>query len=101
VELYRRKVENLHEALGQPETRTQDVEAIRPLIERITLCPTEKGFQVELVGEIPNVLAISNGLDPNALIERHRSTTRVAGFYDLRGRRPDRPATIPRSVRTS
>ena len=52
AELYRRKVENLYEALTDPATRAQAIEMSRGLVERVVVRPVDKGFEVELIGEI-------------------------------------------------
>jgi site-specific DNA recombinase len=48
---YREKVAALHELLADETTRTEAVEIIRSLIDRIILWPAESGaLEVELVG---------------------------------------------------
>ncbi len=58
AELYRRKVENLHEALSDPATHTEAIEILRGLVERVVMHPIDKGFEVELVGEIANMVKL-------------------------------------------
>ena len=73
--LYRRKVEHLHEALQDPAIRTEALELIRPLIERVIMRPVKDGFEIELVGAIANMLRLSqapstepkNGTKPAAI----------------------------------
>ena len=62
AEVYRRKVENLHEALADPGARDEALGLLRGLIERIELQPIEDGFEIELTGEIAHMVALS--LDP-------------------------------------
>ena len=52
AELYRRKVADLQSALAEPGTRTEALEILRGLVERVVLHPVEKGFEIELIGEI-------------------------------------------------
>jgi hypothetical protein len=58
AEIYRRKVEHLAEALKRPEDRHQAAEAIRGLIERVTLTPGRKRGQIDatLHGELGTIL---------------------------------------------
>ena len=58
AELYRRKVENLHEALAGPATRVEANDILRGLVERVVMRPIDKGFEVELVGEIANMVKL-------------------------------------------
>ena len=59
AEIYRRKVENLHEALADPGARDEALGLLRGLIERIELEPIEDGFEIELTGEIARMVALS------------------------------------------
>ncbi len=63
AEIYRRKVETLHEALAEPQTRDEALGLLRGLVERIDVHPIEGGFEIELIGEIAPVVELS--LDPN------------------------------------
>ncbi|MGA7072569.1 hypothetical protein [Bradyrhizobium sp.] len=51
--IYRKKVERLTEARNTPEDRNEAAEAIRPLIETITLRPGPNGGEIDanLYGE--------------------------------------------------
>ena len=60
--LYRRKVEQLHEALADPSVRDEALSILRGLIEGVVMHPQENGFTVELVGEIANMVGLA--LDP-------------------------------------
>jgi site-specific DNA recombinase len=59
--LYRERVAKLHAALANPESRTEALELVRSLIDRVELRPAEGGFHVELVGEIANMVTLSAG----------------------------------------
>jgi DNA invertase Pin-like site-specific DNA recombinase len=52
AEVYRRKVADLQSALAEPGTQTEALEILRGLIEKVVLHPVEKGFEIELIGEI-------------------------------------------------
>jgi hypothetical protein len=52
AELYRRKVADLQSALANPESRSEALAILRGLVERVVLHPIEKGFEIELIGEI-------------------------------------------------
>ncbi len=62
AELYQQQIENLRDSLASLDTRTEALEVIRSLIERIVLHPVENGFEIELVGEIANMVALANGI---------------------------------------
>jgi len=59
AELYRRKVERLIETLGNPENRTEAATALRALIEKIVVTPTERRGEhhVRLFGDLEVILA--------------------------------------------
>jgi hypothetical protein len=80
AEIYRRKVETLHEALAEPQTRDEALGILRGLVERIEVHPIEGGFEIELIGEIARMVELS--LDPNgtkkaALDERTACSVKV------------------------
>jgi site-specific DNA recombinase len=52
AEIYRRKVADLQTALADLQARTEALEILRGLIDRVVLHPADKGFEIELVGEI-------------------------------------------------
>ena len=53
AEIYRKKVGSLQEALSDPETRSEAIEILRGLIERVAVSAAEGGFTIELVGRSP------------------------------------------------
>jgi len=59
AEIYARKVARLAEALGHPDARDEAADAIRGLIEKITLSPGAKRGQLEatLYGDLGTILA--------------------------------------------
>ncbi|EME67517.1 DNA recombinase, partial [Paramagnetospirillum caucaseum] len=58
-ELFRRKVEDLQEALREPETTTQAALALRGLIDRIRLVPVNGALEIELEGARAALLALA------------------------------------------
>ena len=60
AELYRDKVGKLHQSLNDPETRTEAAEILRTLIEKIKVQPLDDGFEIELIGEIANMVNLAS-----------------------------------------
>jgi DNA invertase Pin-like site-specific DNA recombinase len=56
AEIYRRKVADLQAALAEPATQTEALEILRGLIKRVVLHPAGDGFEIEIVGEIANMV---------------------------------------------
>ncbi len=79
AELYRRKVENLHEALADPAARTEAVEILRGLVDGIYLHPIDGGFEIELVGEIAKMIELSAGAESSPFDPYRSSVKVVAG----------------------
>jgi site-specific DNA recombinase len=77
-DVYREKISQLHDALAEPQDREEAVGILRGLIEKISVRPTGKGrsFEVELVGEIANMVALSPGAE-TAQKEPYRSSVKV------------------------
>ena len=63
AEIYRKKVERLAEALGQPAERDEAADAVRGLIERVTLFPGAKRGEMSatLHGEFGTILEWISG----------------------------------------
>ncbi len=57
--LYRRKVEALREALADDQTHTEALGILRSLIEAVLIHPIEVGYEIELVGEIANMVDVA------------------------------------------
>ncbi len=55
------KVDDLHKTLAEPATRPEAIEILRGLVERVVLYPIEGGFEIELVGEIANMVKLPAG----------------------------------------
>jgi site-specific DNA recombinase len=58
AQVYRAKVERLHEALADPGLRDEALGILRGLIERVVIHPAEDGLQVEIVGEIVKMVEL-------------------------------------------
>jgi site-specific DNA recombinase len=76
AQLYREKVAQLHLALADPAMRAEALELIRKLIERVEVHPAERGFRIDLVGEIANMVQLSAGAE-NLRSEAERSSVKV------------------------
>ena len=64
--LYRRKIEARHASLNHPDSRTEAAEIIRGLVERIKVRNFQGGFEIELVGEIVNMIDAAQPVPHNA-----------------------------------
>ncbi len=77
AEVYRQKVDNLHEALNQEDTRLEAADALRNLIEEIRLVPEDGKLNIELYGELAALIGLANK-DPRSA-DRGLQVTLVAG----------------------
>jgi site-specific DNA recombinase len=59
-ELYRQKIEKLHETLNQKDIQSEASEAIRCLIDEIRLSPDDGNLKIELYGDLAGMLALAN-----------------------------------------
>ena len=76
AEIYRKKVGSLQDALADPATKTEALEILRGLIERVAVTAAADGFTIELVGEIANMVRLSTGAE-SLEIEPYRSSVKV------------------------
>ena len=78
AELYRRKVEELRDAIEDDETRDEALEILRGFIDRVTIKPLDHGFEIEIVGDLAKMIAApkSGASEP---IENESSVKVVAG----------------------
>lgn len=65
AEVYRSKVEKLHEALAESEAHDEALDLLRGLVERIDMNPVEGGFEIALTGDIARMMALSISDDKN------------------------------------
>ncbi|WP_431197664.1 recombinase family protein [Shimia thalassica] len=59
-DLYHSKVSNLANALNAPEARAEAAEALRSLIDKVVLTPTEDGYDINLHGDLAGILALAS-----------------------------------------
>ena len=78
AEIYRKKVENLAEALNAEDTRREAGEIIRGLIDEIRLVPDGDELRIHLKGELAEMLALSTNQKPGTRGSGLK-TTLVAG----------------------
>ncbi len=84
-ELYRRKVEHLHDSLDQEDTKTEAAEILRSLVEHINVRNTDEGFEIELEGQIVNMIQAAQSLahkgktasNKAASLKNHQSSVKV------------------------
>ncbi len=57
--IYRERVADLHASLQHPECRDGAIDALRTLIERVTVAPAEDGHRVELLGAMAGLLSLA------------------------------------------
>jgi hypothetical protein len=60
AELYRQKVVALQETLRDPKLRDEALDLLRNLIDLVAMRPIEKGFEIELVGDIAHMVEFAN-----------------------------------------
>jgi site-specific DNA recombinase len=85
AEVYRQKVAALQDALADPATRTEALEILRSLIDRVEIRAAESGFAIELVREIANMVRLSAGAE-SLTKEPYRSSVKLVagrGFEPL------------------
>jgi DNA invertase Pin-like site-specific DNA recombinase len=85
AELYREQVNELHVALNDPGARTEAATILRGLIDRISVIKGEKGFELELTGNIVKLVGLPGGEVPASF---ESSVRVVAGRRRLRARQP-------------
>lgn len=61
AQVYRRQVEQLQQALDQPEIRDEAVQVLRRLIEHVSIRPVDNGLEIEIVGEIAKMVELGTG----------------------------------------
>jgi site-specific DNA recombinase len=59
-ELYRQKIDRLHETLNQEDVQSEASEVIRSLIDEIRLMPDDGSLKIELYGDLAGMLALAN-----------------------------------------
>ncbi len=82
AELYRRKVESLRQLLVDPVTRDEAIELLRSLVDHVAVRATENGFEVDLVGDITNMLKLPADAE-SSNIEPYASSVKVVAEEGL------------------
>ena len=59
-ELYRQKIDRLHETLNQEDVQSEASEVLRSLIDEIGLSPDNDSLKIELYGDLAGMLALAN-----------------------------------------
>jgi site-specific DNA recombinase len=59
ADLYRERVERLHLELNRPELRPEAAEALRALIDEVRLIPEDGHLEIELVGDLAELLSLA------------------------------------------
>ncbi len=87
AELCRAKVADLHLALADPNSRTEAIEIIRSLIERVDVRPARgKEIEIELTGDIVSMLGLGLDASPDhkktapkgaAVLAMHQSSVKA------------------------
>jgi site-specific DNA recombinase len=61
ADLYRQRVDRLHEELNRAELRSEAAQALRGLIQEVRLIPENGRLEIELLGDLAGILALSAG----------------------------------------
>lgn len=85
AEVYRRRVENLREALSREDAREEAVAILRGLIDQIRLEPLNGQLGIYLVGNLAAILGLCTKTHPGSL-EAGVQVTLVAGERFVQGR---------------
>jgi len=91
AEIYRKKVDSLQEARSDPETRSEAIEILRGLIERVAIGAVEDGIAIELAGKIANMAGFSSGPEGRKIGPYRSSVKVVAGARNRR----EFPISVP------
>jgi site-specific DNA recombinase len=77
AQVYRRQVEQLQQALIDPQIRDEAVEVLRGLVDHVSIGPADNGLEIEIVGEVAKMVELS--LEANLDERLIRSVKVVAG----------------------
>ena len=61
ADLYRQRVDRLHEELNRAELRSEATQALRGLIDEVRLIPENGRLEIELLGDLAGIPALSAG----------------------------------------
>ena len=65
AQLYRSKVESLHETLKAPDTGQEAREILRELVDEVRLMSATDGSEIELIGDIAKMVEFANATGKN------------------------------------
>ena len=85
-ELYRQKIDRLHETLNQEDVQSEASEVLRSLIDEIGLSPDNDSLKIELYGDLAGMLALANNSPTSG--NEGLQVTMVAGARSQRFRTP-------------
>jgi site-specific DNA recombinase len=88
AELYRRKVSELEAALHDPDSREEAIQILRGLIQYVEIQRAEKGFDVEFVGDIAQMIITAHP-ERKLEVDRHKSSVKVVAEEGLELRPTD------------
>ena len=60
-DIYHSKARDLANALNETDVRSEAAEALRALIDKVLLTPTEDGYDMDLHGDLAGILALASG----------------------------------------
>jgi site-specific DNA recombinase len=80
-ELYRQKIDRLHETLNQEDVQSEASEVLRSLIDEIGLSPDNDSLKIELYGDLAGMLALANNSPTSG--NEGLQVTMVAGAQSL------------------
>ena len=83
AQVYRAKVERLHEALADPGLRDEALGILRGLIERVVIHSAEDGLLGEIVGEIVKMVELGLDAKQAALPKEAACSVKVVAGPDL------------------
>ena len=66
AEIYRQKIENLHNALNRDDSRTEAAGILRNLIDEIRLIPRDGQLEIYLVGNLAEILDLCAKKNPGS-----------------------------------
>ncbi|MEQ9634835.1 MAG: recombinase family protein [Devosia marina] len=81
-QLYAERIAELHTALADPATRTEAITIMREMIDQVVMHPIENGFEIELVGDLAQMVAVAqarDGKNAASVGKASRSVKVVAG----------------------
>ena len=60
-DIYHSKARDLANALNETDVRSEAAEALRALIDKVVLTPSEDGYTIDLQGDLARILSLASG----------------------------------------